>query len=246
MNIKLSSRYREIQKQYDLLIFGNIFYSILCWFGLIAFLSKEDFTFWVSGVVLMTVGVVLYLTFTLLKNKLLTPFQFHLSVFILSIPNGLLLLDASLRLMVYSTNLQVLYASLLIISNILFTIGGVVVQTIAFREGLKDAISQNIGSGRLDIKEGFWDLSAPIYFDSKESENKKSENLKRLSRLSPIITTITFIFARILEGETKVMVAAIVIFLMSTSYIWGYARHLAVAIQIKEWQRIYKVKISLQ
>jgi hypothetical protein len=246
MKTKLNFQNNEMQKILDTLLFGNIFSFILSWFCINGLFGEKEQNFWITGMILTSAGLLFFLILTLLKDKLISPVKFHCVVFLLSLFNGLLLFDAALKLTIYSGNLQGQNAFLLFVINVLIIIGGLVSQTFAFREGLKNATNQNIKSGRLNIPDGLWDLAAPIHFNTKESESEKLKSYKRIARLSPVVTAITFIIARAVEGNAQSIIVGVVIFIMSVIYIWGYTKHLAIAIQIREWEKEYKTKISLR
>lgn len=243
--MKINSRNHQIQNNLDRILFGNIFYFMLCWFCLFAFSNEKIDSHWISGIVLLSIGVIGFFLLTILKDKIIKPAFFHYSVFILSLISALLLFDASLTLGEYLTNLQINEVFILLSANVILLIIGVVFQIISLREKLINATSENIKSGRLDLINGIWNLNFPVYFESKEIETRKNKVIHRIASFSPIVTVLTFIIARSIEGKIQTIAVAIVLFMIGFSHVLGHAKHIAIAIQISEWENKNKIKITL-
>jgi hypothetical protein len=246
MKIMLNSQNSEMQKMLDTLLFGNIFSFIFSGFCINALLDEKEQSVWINGIILTSTGLFFFLILTLLKDKFTSPIKFHYGVFLLSLLNGLILFDAALKLTIYSGNLQRQNEFLLLAINVLIIVGGLVSQTFVFRERLESATNQNIKSGRLNILDGLWDLSVPLSLNNKENESERLKRYSRIARFSPVVTAITFIIARAVEGNTQTIIVGVAIFILSVTFIWGYTKHLAIAIQIREWEKKYNIKISLR
>jgi hypothetical protein len=245
MKYAKDSQSREVQKVFDQLLYGNIVFSLLCWFGLLTFLYEAKFRFWTTGTALTILGIVMFIYFSITKKSITIASQVYLIWFLLSLPNGLLLLDASYRLIVYSIRLEGSYLYLLLGFNFVLIIGSILIQISFIRDMVKSSENQNIKSGRLNIKEGLWDLTKPLYIDSGESENKTRSNFSRISKLSPIVIAMTFFVARTVEGKTQTLIVGIAYLFVGCLIFWGFSRHLAVALQIREWEKTYGIKINL-
>jgi hypothetical protein len=108
------------------------------------------------------------------------------------------------------------------------------------RSALRSSLTQIIKAGRLNLQEGQWNLSAELKLNSW-----KPDNINQLAKLSPIVTALGFALARSIEGGVQMYLFGICLYVFSFVIIWGYTKHLAIALQLREWEILHNIKINL-
>jgi hypothetical protein len=234
-----------MQTSFDRLLMGNVLFSMLSWFGLLTFLADYNFKTWSTGFVWAALRILLFVIATARKNNFYFARQFYIAVFILALPNGLLLFDASLRLFMSTIDPSKAMFFWLTAINLVITLSGFMSQFQVIKSRLRSSFNQNKKSGRLNIKNGFWNLSAPLYLDPSESEDVKTKRWNLISKISPLVTAVSFAVARTVDGRIQTLVVAIGLYLLGCIIVWGYARHLAIAFQLQEWEKIYHIEIRI-
>lgn len=244
--MKTNSQSKEIQKILDRILFGSVFYFMLCWFSIfVVAASEKKQASWSNGFIFAAISIIIYIVLTVVKSRMVNSSLLHYSIFLASLFNSLLIFDTSFRLRGYLSVTLVNRYNLELAIIILLTLLAVSIQVIYLREKLKRATKENIKSGRLNLQEGAWDLGFPIHFESKEIESRRNNLISWLGRFSPLVTAFTFIFARQIEGGIQTIAIAVMIFIMGLIYILDYSRHLAIALQISDWEKTNKISIKL-
>jgi hypothetical protein len=235
----------QMQFSFDRLLMANFVVCTLSWASLLSFLSKSGFKFWITGVVLLITGVILFTVLTILKFRFKHAYQYYFSVYILAIPVGLLAFDAGTRLSIAATNFESGMFYLFLAMNVFIIVGGIISQVRLLRMRLGLSFNKNVKSGKLNIQEGYWDLKAPLYLNPSEAEDVKIRRWNRLAKFSPIVTALSLTFARTIEGNIQTLAAAIGVYIFCYIAFWGYAKYLAIAFQLLEWEKRYDKQISI-
>ncbi len=135
---------------------------------------------------------------------------------------------------------------LFIAINVLVILIGAVAQFQLSREQFIASKDHNINSGRLNLIDGWWNLEANLHFAHPSEERKKQQWAKNVRRLSPLVTAFGFMVARAIEGDMQSL------FIAFGGYILGYiisvlvsAKHLAIALQLKTWEKEYEMDIKI-
>jgi hypothetical protein len=226
----------EMQKIINKILFGSVFCLFFSWFAIFSASTEKENINWKTGVILISFAFSICFILSLLKNRITNPKFFHFSIFIGCLPNVLMLFDPSLRMKGYITDLGFEKGYFPIGINIFLIVISLTIQVLHLQEKLSKSTNENVKSGRLNLATGKWDLKSPILFVSKGIQNRQDKIIHLLAGLSPIVTAITFIVARSIEGQTQVNLLANCIFIMGLGYFFDYASHLAIALQIGRWQ----------
>ena len=190
-------------------------------------------------------GGTLFVFLTLYKRYFKHAYEFYLSLFILVLPNSFLLFDVATRLMVVATKLNNQIFAIFFFTNMLLIIVSLFARTQTMRARLHASVLQNIRSGRLNIKDGYWDFAKQLYIGSRASEDKKQKVWNNLSKISPIITALGMALTRTVEGNMQMIASAITLYILGYIVIWGYAKHLAISFELKKWETDYNINISI-
>jgi hypothetical protein len=236
---------REMQTSMNRLFLGNLLFLMLSWMSLFSFLGYARLQTWKTGILWCVLGILCFVLLTVAKPYLNRAAQFYFFLFVLALPNGCLLYDATLRLALASPTISA-QTGWLIVWFILLTIGGLFAQVQVWRGRLRTSLSKNLKSNRLSIEKGYWDFSKPLYIDDSTGESAEIKRWNVMSKASPIVTALSLLFARAVTGEIQMLAAAVGLYILGCTIIWGYGKHLAIALQIKEWERLHNIEIRIQ
>lgn len=221
----------------------NTVIIFLCWVTLL--MPENQLESHYVEVGLSIIGI-LYPVFNLfiIKN-IRDASQIHLTWFLVVVPIVILIFDTSIRLLINVANLGVSLFYALLALMIAFSTTFIAVAILYIRRKLQKFTNENIDSGRLNIKDGLWDLTKPIHLDSAEKENKLLNMLSRISKLSPIVVTIGFFIARSIDGTSQIILIGVLNFLFGCFILWGGVIELAIYFQIREWESKFNIKLRL-
>ncbi|MBK9209388.1 MAG: hypothetical protein IPL71_14220 [Anaerolineales bacterium] len=241
--MKEDSRHPKTLKDY----FGNVIKKNivlvgLCW--LILFSPENSFQNMKVEIGLSIVSVLLPIYCLVEIRRIKSAYFIHLLWFILLVPSTLLIFAISLRQLIYITGLDGLYLYSLISFGLALTIGFLVIVVRSVMGKLRHAFEENINSGRLNVKDGFWNLNKPLRLDSEKKEGRKLRLISRISKLSPVVVAIGFFIARNVDGVEQLALITFFCFLVGCSVLWTGAFELAISFQIREWERKYNIKLQ--
>ena len=170
-------------------------------------------------------------------------YQFYLAYYIQAVILCLILLDGSIRIISGAIKFSVTIGWLFILANILTVFISLFAQVSSDRIRLNAALKHNIKSQRLDLQKGIWRLDAPLHLESPEREEAMLKVVNSLAKLSPLVTASGFALAKVIGGDLQNLVMGLCFYTLAYGFIRGTARELALASQLKEWEKKYDLKI---
>jgi hypothetical protein len=81
--------------------------------------------------------------------------------------------------------------------------------------------------------------------DAPRIEAVTMQRINSLFKLSPLVTALAFALARSIEGSVQMLAFALCLYLFGYITVWGYAKHLAIALQLQEWEHVHNVIIKI-
>ena len=240
--MKKNTQNTQMQNSYYRVLMGNFLFVTLGWFSILTFLGTSD---WKTGFVWIILETTLFVFLTLYKQYFKHAYEFYFSLFILVLPNSFLLFDAATRLIVAATKLNKQTFFIFFLTNMLLIIVGLFFQTQTMRARLQASVLQNISSGRLNVKDGYWNFAKQLYIGSSVSEDQKQKVWGNFSKISPIITALSMALARTIEGNMQIVATAITLYMLGYIVLWGYAKHLAISFELKKWEADYNIHIEI-
>jgi|GEM_PF-6722049 len=232
-------QYKKTQESVVDVIKGSVVVVGLCWMDFNQFQHKEV----EIGLSIISILFPVYCLFAIKKIK--DAYRFHLLLFLMGLPITILILDTSLRSLVYATGMDDLYFYTLIGFGLVLAFGFMTIYTRYIKEKMKRAIGENVNSGRLNIKESLWDLTKPLHFGSPEKEDKQRDVLARLLKLSPIVAAVGLFMARSVEGINQIVWTAALGILVGCAFFVSGAAQLAISFQILEWEKGFNIKLKV-
>ncbi len=223
----------QMQSEFSNLLRANITLALLSWVGFFSFLKSSSFL----PFIWMSLGITLYVFFSIYAKKINRAYHYYLAIYLFSILNGLSLLHSSLIFFFKEGNVISLQLLCLIVFSAFLTIMGLWSQFKIITLELKSSILENIKSGKIDMKNGYWNFAIPLYLKSPSEESKNIRTLNALSKFSPLITALGLALARIIEGDVQQVLFGICLYILSCIVIWASTKYLAIAFQVVIWER---------
>ncbi|GEM_PF-2966622 len=237
------SQQHQMETSFFRLMSGNLVSLFFSWIGLNTFLMLKT----IPPIYIWTIlALVLFLIALLVAQKMKRAYQYHLLVLSLASVNSFLLFDGSIRLLLGSESRFLSWDSFIVLLlGSLVTLLGFWGQVQVSRAKLRASVNLNVQSQRLDLKKGFWNLDAPLRLESPDVEKRNSKIWKRVSILSPLVTALGFVFARSTTGNIQTILFAVCLYILGCAFVWSYAKHLSIVLQLKEWEVTNKIIIKI-
>jgi hypothetical protein len=236
MTVQHWTQHEDMQNEFNRILFGTIMYSFLSWMISLGVPSSQQAQFRLRILVWLTLGVMLFIFFTLQKKSIQHAHKFHYFFYLQAIPMVGVLMEISISTIVVIGKFSEWLLFLFIALNAVAIFIGAFAQYQISREQL-------IASK--DLRKGWWNLGAPLYMVHPQKHEREKQWARSLRRLSPLVTAFGFILARAIEGDIQSLIMAFCGYILGYFSIWGHTKQLAIALQLKEWEKEYEVDIKI-